>query len=293
MAGVFGGVWVKELLRGGSFAIGFFTGIFACLSSYIIFSGGVALPSDPTLFGAIIGALLAGATALLAVIISAVVQRVSELRLEKLQRNERYFLILARVLDHNDLITKVYRHWLSGDETDQLALQSVVSGKDKGSFRLTKPIFGLENGVPFELSDEAFCLAEKKNELGQLLGNLRRARFSILSLHDEYYQHFETLVEMSIRNPRTQVNGTRVKSTEEFAEVELLRLRDLEQHIRDFVLRHYPETKSAIQKTFLILEEEFQRKLTFEELPDESPTINSSLRAIVEGHGIDLNAFKP
>lgn len=254
-----------SLLYDGKFALGITLGalsllLFALLGGYL----GVKVFENNTLFGAIIGGILAGSFSLIATLLTNFFLYKRDEKDRRNMQEASLSSLLLKTNDFVDLVVKCYRHHL--DPAPDLNLFY-------GSKRLSKPLKYPASRVIFS-DDEKLALFQLNNaRILNEVTDIERMSQSLSSLLLDYEVAFEGVITRTVKSQSSHIVGRHVSGEYEIHPIQLMEVENFQEHLISSLWRMYPQVMHAQSLLIEILNDEFGRKFEFkiEDMSSQAP----------------------
>lgn len=244
----------------GYLAIGVFIGGIVSTALFLWLEWfGFSLSVGSQYFPAILGALVGGGIAIIGQLMT-INHSVSESeKLRTITEEASLITIFVKLNTVLETCLKAQRHQQSNDKRSYIFLN------DKPEIR--KPLSGIRDKVLFSESDKTVPLLIKDADLFNLIIDAEGISESLNFLQCEYEKAF-LQIERSLMSQGPAVEGRMMSGEFELKKTDLLKLKDLNDHLGRLLDESLPTIKNAHKHAIRVLSERHKRSISYEELED-------------------------
>lgn len=257
-----------SLLDRGALALGLTIGVCASAVLFAFFSNASSvIVQDRALLGAIIGGFISGLATLLATLVANyfLIKKAHEAERKELESLAE--TAFSKINTLRDDITKQYRHYF--DSTPELQLHIV------GRTKLHKPLRAYHRMIEFSDAEKALGLKVRRANVFNDTMDAQAIFDSMHFLKTEYEREFLAFEAYITENSPVSFQGRQMSTEAEVRPIKIVRLEDILENYRSFLLRTRPRIVQIHEAYIAFLADEFGRKIDWRESgePAQSPNI--------------------
>lgn len=249
------GLRPRQLLDGGRFALGLTVGFIVSIFLFLLLDvSDIGVRTDTTLFGAVLGGILAGSTALASTVLS-------NYYLLKQQPEEAAYAdqnialgILTKLHEARDVFVKSFRHYFNRSR------ENVIRYGASGT--IPKPLAFSSADVHFSDAEKVFLLG-RNSHLFNLLLDADSLVFSFNNLTSAYEKQFNKFQEHIFSQNKVNIRGVELSGEISIDPLELLKIEDLRNILKSFLLGSQAPIAEVYDEMIKFIHSEFGRKLEY------------------------------
>ncbi len=258
----------NTLLDRGALALGLTVGVCASAIIYVIFAtSSTVLVQDRTLLGAIIGGFISGLATLLATVVANYFLIAKAHEAERKELESIAQTVFSKINTLRDDITKQYRHYFDGSPNLQLHIV--------GRTKLQKPLRSHHRMLDFTDTEKALGLKLRRAKVFNDTLDAQAIFDNMHFLKTEYEREFLAFEAHITENNPLSFHGRQMSTEAEVRPIRIVRLEDILENYRSFLLRTRPRVIEIHEAYITFLAEEFGRKIDWRETdqPAQSPNV--------------------